>query len=434
MVENRSRTKKLGSFFFKLFRVIVVLLVAVGIAKILISLKEKPEKKEIIKTPPSVKVLTVKPTLKVMTVDAFGTVKPRKRVKIVVEVPGRIDYIHPSFTEGGEIIKDDLLIRIDQRSYGLDRQAGAVRIRQAKTDIETLKTDIENLQKDVELSRANVALAQKELKRIKALSKNQFASKNSLDKAEQQYLQAKIGLQNIHNRLSLTDTLMEQKRAALAMARVDFEKLDLLLQKTQITSPFDGFVLDKFAEQGEYVNPGQALGTLYQKDSLDVNVRIPLEKMKWIESSFKEGKKPEAEVRIANFESVSSYVWQAKVARLMAKIDEKTRTLPMTLEILNPDVKINNIFDLKPGTFVKCSIIGDTYENIFVIPRYLLKRGDILFTLNDTHLKMKKVTVLRQFKEDVFISNGLNPGDRIIYSPLPGAIDGMEITVKENGE
>ena len=46
---------------------------------------------------------------------------------------------------------------------------------------------------------------------------------------------------------------------------------------------------------------------------------------------------------------------------------------------------------------------------------------------------MKKVTVLRQFKEEVVITHGLNPGDRIIYSPLPGAIDGMEITIKENG-
>lgn len=433
MVENKSGTGKLGSFFFKFFRVIVVLVVAVAIARMFISLKEKPEKKEIIKTPPSVKVMTIKPTLKVMTVGAFGTVKPRKLVKIAVEVPGRIDYIHPSFIEGGEIVNGDLLIRIDQRSYMLDRQAGDVRIRQAKTDIETLKTDIENLKKDVELSLANVALAQKELKRIKALSENQFASKNTLDKAEQQYLQAKIGLQTIHNRLSLTTTMMAQKRAALAMARVDFEKADLAFQKTEIKSPFDGFVLDKFAEQGEYVNPGQALGALYQKDSLDVDVRIPLEKMKWIESFFEDGKTPEAVVTVANFDSDSSHVWQAKVARVKAKIDEKTRTLPMTLEIMTPTVKIKGIFDLKPGTFVKCSIIGDTYDNIFVLPRHLLKRGNILFTVNDSHLKMTKVNVLRKFEDEVFIDGGLKPGDKVISSPLPGALAGMEITIKENG-
>ncbi len=433
-MEKTSGIKKARSFFLRLLRVLIVLVIAIALAKLLISLKKDPEKKEIIKTPPSVKVMTAAPVSKVMTVEAYGTVKPRKLVKIAAEVPGRIDYIHPSFIEGGMINKGALLVRIDQRSYKLDRQTGQVRIRQAKTDIESLKQDVKNLKNDIILSQANVELTQKELKRIKALSKNQFASKNSLDKAEQQYLQAKIALQNISNRLALTSPLMEQKNIALAMARVDFQKADLAFQKTQIAADFNGWVLDKFAEEGEYVNPGQTIGSIYQKDSLDVDVRIPLEKMKWIEFFFENGSTPAAKVKVANSGSIKSYVWNAKVARVKAKIDEKTRTLPMTLEILNPDVNIKTIFNLKPGTFVKCSIVGETFENIFVVPRHLLKSGNILFTMNDKHLKMKKVTVLRKFEEEIYINGGLNPGDKIISSPLPGALEGMELTIKENGK
>jgi len=227
---------------------------------------------------------------------------------------------------------------------------------------------------------------------------------------------------------------MEQKNAALDMARVDSKKADLALEKTEIRCEFYGFVLNKYAEVGEYVNPGQVLGLIYQKDSLDVDVSIPLEKMKWIESFFDNGKTPDAKVMVANFDSMSPFVWDAKVARVKAKIDEKTRTLPMTLEILNPDVKMKNIFDLKPGTFIKCSIIGERYENIFVLPRYLLKRDNILFTISDNHLKMKKVTVLRKFEEEVYIDQGLNPGDRVVSSPLPGALEGMELTIKVNGK
>jgi len=432
-METSSGIKKSTAFFLRFLRVILVLAVAVGLAYLLFSLKKEPEKKEIVKTPPSVKVLVATPVSKVMTIDAYGTVKPRKLVKIAAEVPGRIDYIHSSFIEGGMIQKGELIARIDQRSYKLERQAGDVRIRQAKTDIESLNQDIENLKNDMALSLANLNLAQKELKRIKALNENQFASKNSLDKSEQQYLQAKIGLQNLSNRLSLTGTLMDKKTAALAMAQVDFQKADLAFTKTEIKSEFDGLVLDKFAEVGEYINPGQVLGSIYQKDSLDVDVSIPLEKMKWIESFFENGKMPEAKVMVANFNSITSYAWLAKVARVKAKIDEKTRTLPMTIEIMQPEAKIKDIFDLKPGAFVKCSIIGETYENIFVLPRYLLKPGDILFTVNDNHLKMKKVTVLRKYEEEIYINSGLNPGDNIISSPLPGALEGMALTIKQNG-
>ena len=433
-MEKTSGVNKYTSFFLRFLRVVVVLAIAIALAKLLISLKKEPEKNEIVKIPPSVKVMIATPVSKVMKVDAFGIVKPRKLVKIATEVPGRIDYTHPSFIEGGQIFKGELLVRIDQRSYKLNQQTGQVRIRQAKTDIESLKQDIKNLRNDIKLSKANLDFAKKEFKRVKALSENQFASKNSLDRSEQQYLQAKIALQNINNRLSLTDTLMEQKNAALTMARVDLQKADLALQKTQIKADFNGWILDKFVEQGEYANPGQILGSIYQKDSLDVDVRIPLEKMKWIESIFENGNTPDARVTVANFDSMESHAWNAKVARIKARIDEKTRTLPMTLEIGNSDIKIKNIFDLKPGTFVKCSIIGEIYKNIYVLPRYLLKSDNILFTVNDNHLKMKKVNVLRKFEEEVYIDSGLLPGDKIVFSPLPGALEGMALTIKQNGK
>jgi len=433
-MEKASGIKRFALILFRFLRVVAVLAIAIALAKLLISLKEEPEKNEIVKIPPSVKVMAAKPVSKVMTVDAFGTVKPRKLVKIAAEVPGRIDYIHPSFVQGGEILKGELMVRIDQRSYKLNRQAGQVRIRQAKTDIKSLNQDIENLKKNIKLSKANISLAKKEFERVKALSKNQFASKNSLDRSEQQYLMAKISLQNISNRLSITGTLMEQKNAALTMARVEFQKADLALKKTEIKSDFNGLILDKFAEQGEYVNPGQTLGSIYEKDSLDVDVRIPLEKMKWIEPFFENGKTPDARVRVANFDNKKSHVWDAKVARVKAKIDEKTRTLPMTLEISVSDEKIKNIFNLKPGTFVKCSILGETYKDIYVLPRYLLKSDHLLFIVNDNHLQMKTVNVLRKFEEEVVIDHGLTPGDQIVISPLPGALEGMALTIKQNGK
>jgi len=433
-MEKVSGIKKFTLFFLRFLRVVVVLVIAIALAKTLISLKKEPEKNTIPKTPPSVKVLVAAPVPKVMTVDAFGTVKPRKLVRIAAEVPGRIDYIHPSFIEGGMIHAGELLVRIDQRSYGLDLQTGQVQIRQAETDIESLKQDIENLKNDILLSEAHVNLVEKELKRVKALSENQFASKNSLDRSEQQYLQSKIVLQNIRNRFLLTGTLMEQKNAALTMARVNLQKADLALKKTEIKSEFDGLILDKFAEKGDYVNPGQVLGSIYQKDSLDVDVSIPLEKMEWIESFFENGKMPDARVTVANSGKMDAYGWDARVARIKAKMDEKTRTLPMTLEILMPDVSSGNLFNLKPGTFVKCSIIGKTYQNIYVLPRHLLKTDNILFIVNDNHLKMKKVSVLRKFEDQVYIDSGLVPGDKIVSSPLPGALEGMQLMIKENGK
>ncbi len=436
VMETLSERKRSLPVILRFIRVIFVLLLSVGVAIVLIRLKEKPKQQNIVKTPASVKIIEAQMVSKVMTVEAFGTVKPRTLVKVAAEVPGRIDYIHPSFIEGGQISKGDLLVRIDQRSYKLDRQSAQVKIRQAKTDIKSLKQDIDNLKSDMGLSQANVNLTKKEFERISALTKNQFASKTALDRAEQQYLQTKIAFQNIRNRMVMTRTMMEQREAALSMAKVNFEKADLAYQKARIVSPFDGWVLGKMLETGEYVNPGQVIGSIYEKDSFDVDISIPLENMKWINPILQKGQTPVAQVSIANFKGEDAYRWPAKVARFKANVDEKTRTLPMTLEINPADAKAkrNSLFDLKPGAFVKCTIQGTTYDNIFILPRYLLRAGDLLFVINDDHLKMKKVTVLRKFEDKVFISDGLKPGDKIISSPLPGALEGMPLTIKTNGK
>jgi len=443
----------MASFAFRLIRVFIVLGVALGAAFWLFNAREAPEKKQVVKTPPGVHVMSVSPKDYVMAVDALGTVVPRTKVKLTAEVPGRIDYIQPSFREGGRIFKKDTLIGIDRRSFRLDKNAASVRLGQVKADIRHLAREIENLKADANLARTNQALSLKELERIRALTQNQFASKTSLDKAEQQYLAARIQLQAVENRLALTPSLMAQKQAALAMAGNDLEKADLVLEKSEIRAGFDGFVLSKQAEMGEYVNPGQVLGAVYKKDGVDVDVGIPFEEVKWLRAAFDSGAMPGARISIANLEPGLSPVWQARVARVKAQIDEKTRTLPLTIEIgpieIGPIVigsvesgspgtgrqeREDPLNRLKPGTFVKCRIFGEARKGIFRLPRHLLRSDDTLFVVKDNRLDIRQVSVLRKFEDHVFIDRGLTAGDQVITSPLPGARAGMPVIVKSQTE
>lgn len=434
MMKEAIRKNGWRSVLYRIIRVVIVLGIAVAIMKLLISLKIEPERKQVVQTPPSVNIITALPESKVMEVEAYGTVVPRKSVKIAAEVSGRILDIHPFFIEGGMVAKGDLLVQIDPESYELEHSAARVRITQARVEIKNLNQEIQNLNQDVILSQSHLALVEKELKRVKTLTKNKFASQNSRDKAEQNYIQAKMQLQSLSNRLLLTDTAMEAKRSALAMAQVDFQRADLALKRTRIHSDFDGFVLEKKAEQGEYVSPGQSLGLIYEKGKIDVEIRIPIEKTRWLKGVFDTNMLPRVLVSMGstNGRDVNP-TWEGRVARLKAKIDERTRTLPMTVEIDSGSEASHPILGLKPGSFVKCTIIGETMDNIYVVPRYLLKTGDILFIVKDSRLVMKKVSILRKFEEQVFITQGLEPGDQIVSSPLPGALEGMELTIKENG-
>lgn len=91
------------AFLFRLICVIVVLLVAAGLAFWLLVPREKLQKKEMIRTLPKVLCVPAVSGSSAMTVEAFGTVTARNSVKLAMEIAGRIDYIHPDFREGGTI-------------------------------------------------------------------------------------------------------------------------------------------------------------------------------------------------------------------------------------------------------------------------------------------------------------------------------------------
>ena len=241
-------------------------------------------------------------------------------------------------------------------------------------------------------------------------------------------LQAKMQVQSIKNRLLLTDSIMEQKQNVLKMAEVDLGKANLALEKTEVRASFEGYVMDKFVEEGEYIGTGQVLGHIYLKSKLDVDISIPLEKMQWLDSVMKNGSMPKVDIKIAGPAGNDSSFWHGKVVRVKANIDERTRTLPMTIEIDNIDNN-NSPYKLRPGTFVKCSIKGEKYDNIFVLPRYLLKQNT-LFLIKNGALNRKEVKVIRKFEEEVYVISGLQNGDKILSVPIPGAVEGMKVKVK----
>jgi len=421
------------SFLFRLMRVVVVLLFAAGVALWLFVSREKPQKKEMADTPPKVLCVPAVSGTYDMTIEAFGTVTPRNSVRLSMEVAGRIDYIHPDFREGAHIRKGEVLLRVDRRTLVLNEKNARVQVAQARADIRLLEQEALNLKADAGLARSNLQLTSKELERVRALAKNQFASKTSLDQAEQQYLSAKNQLQQITNAQALVPSRMALKKSALASARAALATASLMLEKSEIKADFYGAVMTKQVQVGEYVNPGQVLGVIYEKDALDVDIRIPLEELQWLGAVFKDGGRPQVSLTIANLEGGRSPVWPGHVDRIKAAVDEKTRTMPMTVEIGTIDVK-DPLLLLRPGVFVKCRVKGEQKQNVFKIPRTLMRSPDTLYLARENHLVIKKVKVIRRFEQDVYITGGLAPGDLIIESPLPGALNGMAITVKKAGD
>ena len=415
---------------FKTLRVFAVILVAIIIAMVLVTLRPEAERRIIEETGRLVEVFTAKAEKVQMYIEAYGTVEPREALKLVAEVRGQIVDISSSFKEGGFAKKGTRLIQIDPRTYKLEVQRRNVQIKQAEAEIKRLQQEVLNLQARIKIAKSDVSLAEGEYFRLKKLIDRKVIAQSTVDKAEQQYLASLQRLQTLENQLALTGPQKEQLLAQRDLTKVLFQEARLDLERSGIIALFDGWVLEKTVEVGQHVNVGQNMGRIYSAGDLDIEVRIPVKDFKWFPADLNQGAAVEADII---FETDGAQrTWNGRVSRIKAEMDERTRTLPMVVEVdeASGAAEDQGSLRLRPGMFVRVRIKGKVVDQAFVLPRHVVYPGDIVYTFKDNRLMIKPVSVLRAYKDSVIVSQGLAEGDQIIKTPLADATDGMLVRVK----
>ena len=417
-------------FKFKSMRVVVVLGLSLSIAALLIMLRPGAERQAKTETGRLVEVLSVKAEDLNMMIDGYGTVKPRETLKLAAEIRGQVIDVDPSFKEGSFIKKGVVLIKIDPRTYQLEVDRQRIQIEQTEAEIKKLRQEIKNFDARIKIAKADVALARNDFERLKKLSIRNVVAQNTLDQAEQRYLASLDRLQGLENQLALTGPLKERLEAQRNMGKVMLSQAKLDLEKTTIIASFDGWVLQKDIEKSRHVTAGQYMGSVYKDGALDVEIHIPAKNFKWFALDLKQDAMPDAEI-IFRANNNSQHKWKGRVARIKAQMNEKTRTLPVVVEIDRDSVKdkIKSSFQLRPGMFVTIMIKGKKIKQVFVLPRHVVHSGDVVYIMTDNCLKIRPVNILRSARGLVYIDKGLSDGELVIKSPLSGAVDGMKVRI-----
>ncbi|MBW2568989.1 MAG: efflux RND transporter periplasmic adaptor subunit [Deltaproteobacteria bacterium] len=416
-------------FMFKSMRVVVVLALSLTVAALLVTLRPKAKHQVKTETGRLVEIMSVKSEDLNMIIDGYGTVKPRETLKLAAEIKGQVFDVDSSFKEGSFIKKGAVLIKIDPRIYRLEVDRQKIQIEQTEAEIKKLRQEIKNFDASIKITKANAALARNDFERLKKLSIKNVVAQATLDQAEQRYLASLERLQGFENQLNLTGPLKERLEAQLDMGKVMLCQAKLDLEKTDIIAPFDGWVLIKDVEKGRYVNAGQYIGSVYSDGALDVEIRIPTKDIKWFVTDWKQDAMPDVEIIFRG--NNSPHKWRGRVARIKAQVDEKTRTLPVVVEIDRNSIKdkTRGGVQLRPGTFVTALIKGKKIKQVFVLPRYVIHAGDMVYIMTDNRLKIRPVNILRKVRDSVYIDKGLSDGELVVKSPLSGVVDGMKVRI-----
>jgi hypothetical protein len=85
---------------------------------------------------------------------------------------------------------------------------------------------------------------------------------------------------------------------------------------------------------------------------------------------------------------------------------------------------------LAVGLFVRGVIEGREVKDATVLPRSALRDAVHVFVVGpDDRLTFRSIEVLRAERDRVVVGAGLASGERVLISPLPGAIEGMSVRV-----
>ena len=117
-----------------------------------------------------------------------------------------------------------------------------------------------------------------------------------------------------------------QAAAAVAVQEAEVERIDDQLGKHTIRAPFDGWVVERFTEKGQWLARGGIVARIAELERVEVEARVPELSI----GSLVAG----AEVRL-EFDAAPGQVWVGRVIRDVPQADLLSRSFPVRIEVEN---------------------------------------------------------------------------------------------------
>ncbi len=229
---------------------------------------------------------------------------------------------------------------------------------------------------------------------------------------------------------------LEEARAALASAEAALEQAERDLGRCHIRAPFDGRVRSKSVDIGQYVSRGAMVAALYAVDCAEVRLPLPDSELAYLDlplgylSGSSRGRGPEVGL-FADFAG-ERHRWQGRIVRVEGEIDPISRMVYVVAQVKDPYGRKAEVpgSPLSIGLFVDAKIVGREIQNAIVLPRSALRAGGrVLIIDTENRLHFRDVEIVREKRDEVIVSHGLTPGERICVSTLDAVTEGMTVRV-----
>lgn len=342
--------------------------------------------------PPRVRVTPVETQEVTVESDYAGRIRGLREVEVRARVEGIL--IERLYNEGQVVEQGDELFLIDPEPY-------EIAVRQAEAELAN--------------SRANRSQAEREWNRISRLYEQNAVSDRDRDQAE---------------------SALELAEAGVALAKAGLASAQLNLEWTRVTAPISGVTGLETVSEGSLIGNGAILTTITQTDPVHVRFSLPERDAELQRRARRamSGNAEEAEQAVALIlPDGTVYEHDGTIDFTDATVDPRTGSVSARAVFPNPDGEV------VPGQFVRVRMITQELEDVFRVPREAITQGPEgarVFVLgDDERVTARTVRLGPTVDDDQVILDGLESGERVIFSGLNNLRDGMRVSpqVVEDG-
>jgi len=229
--------------------------------------------------------------------------------------------------------------------------------------------------------------------------------------------------------LVLRQPQLAQAQAAVSAAEAALDLARLNLERTTVKIPFNATIRSRDVNVGMQVTVSTPLATVTGSDEYWIELTVPVELLSWIRLPGKVEDRGSA-VRVFPSTSRADEAFrEGTVLRLLPDLEPNGRLARLLVSVSDPlALRPENAGKPKLilADYVEAEIQGTGLPSAAALARNLFRDGDQVWVMNDQkQLEIRPVTVAFRGPETLLVTDGLQPGDQIIVTDLPAAVQGM---------
>lgn len=210
--------------------------------------------------------------------------------------------------------------------------------------------------------------------------------------------------------LKAAESQVAVAKAKVAAQKANVKRLQAEMNFTKVVAPFDGVITARKVDPGALITQGSMtqnleLFQMAKIDRLRIYVSVPQRVARYLKNGL------DANIIVQEF---PDRAFKGKVTNVSGALDPTTRTRQTEIQIDNPD------HALLPGMYANVQLSGVRETQWICVPGTTVVTrpdGQFVVVVNDGKAQYKKITIGRDYGDQVEVRTGLKGNEQVIISP-----------------